>query len=105
MVSLAPLRPSSYNNRAQALRLEGRPDEALEDLNKAIELSKGEGRAGSAALCQRGVIHRKVREFQISSWSNSRERGGSNLRTQILLIFLGDSFATKFYKKVISILH
>ena len=62
VVSLAPLRPSSYNNRAQALRLAGRPDEALLDLNKAIELSKGGGRAGSAALCQRGVLYRKVRE-------------------------------------------
>ena len=63
MVSLAPLRPSSYNNRAQALRLAGRPDEALKDLNKAIELSKGEGRAGSSALCQRGVLYRKVRQL------------------------------------------
>ena len=62
VVSLAPLRPSSYNNRAQALRLAGRPDQALEDLNKAIQLSKGEGRAGSAALCQRGVLYRKVRQ-------------------------------------------
>merc|ERR1711874_548834 len=59
VVSLAPLRPSSYNNRAQAFRLAGRPDEALKDLNKAIELSKGEGRAGSSALCQRGVLYRK----------------------------------------------
>ena len=77
VVSLAPLRPSSYNNRAQALRLAGRPDEALLDLNKAIELSKGEGRAGSAALCQRGVLYRKVREnteihFENQSYFNGR---------------------------------
>ena len=62
LVELTPLRASSYNNRAQALRLAGRPAEALEDLNKAIELSGGEGRAGSSALCQRAVIHRKVCE-------------------------------------------
>ena len=60
VVALAPLRASSYNNRAQALRLAGRPAEALKDLNKAIELSKGEGRAGSSALCQRGILHRRV---------------------------------------------
>lgn len=70
MVSLAPLRPSSYNNRAQALRLAGRPDEALTDLNKAIELSGGEGRAGSAALCQRGVLYRKVRVRVLWSTDN-----------------------------------
>ena len=60
VVMLAPLRPASYNNRAQALRLAGRPLEAVDDLNKAIELSQGKGQAGSAALCQRGVLYRKV---------------------------------------------
>ena len=56
-----PTRPASYNNRAQCLRLAGRPDAALRDLDQAIRLSDGgKGRAGSAALCQRGVLHRKV---------------------------------------------
>jgi len=59
VVSLAPDRPSSYNNRAQALRLAGRPDSALKDLDKAIQLSQGKGRSGSSALCQRGVLNRK----------------------------------------------
>ena len=62
IVKLAPNRPASYNNRAQCLRLAGRPDAALRDLDQAISLSDGgKGRAGSAALCQRGVLHRKVR--------------------------------------------
>ena len=60
VVELDPKRPSSYNNRAQALRLAGRPDSALKDLDKAIELSQGKGRAGSSARCQRGVLNRKV---------------------------------------------
>ena len=60
VVSLAPDRPASYNNRAQALRLAGRPDSALKDLDKAIQLSQGKGRSGSSALCQRGVLNRKV---------------------------------------------
>jgi len=59
VVSLAPDRPASYNNRAQALRLAGRPDSALKDLDKAIQLSQGKGRSGSSALCQRGVLNRK----------------------------------------------
>merc|ERR1711874_206526 len=29
------------------------------NLNKAMELSKGEGRAASSALCQRGILHRR----------------------------------------------
>merc|ERR1712126_345638 len=41
LVTLDPKRPSSYNNRAQALRLTGRTDSALKDLNKAIELREG----------------------------------------------------------------
>merc|ERR1712058_170247 len=42
------------------LRLLGKPDQALLDLDQAILLSGGgRGRAGSAALCQRGVLHRK----------------------------------------------
>merc|ERR1712106_1126842 len=59
VVSIAPDRPSSYNNRAQALRLAGRPDSALKDLDMAIKLSEGKGRSGSSALCQRGVLNRK----------------------------------------------
>merc|ERR1712106_104281 len=59
VVSIAPDRPSSYNNRAQALRLAGRPDSALKDLDKAIQISEGKGRSGSSALCQRGVLNRK----------------------------------------------
>merc|ERR1712060_23121 len=59
LVELNPRRPSSYNNRAQALRLVGRHDSALEDLDTAIQLSQGKGKAGSNALCQRGVLLRK----------------------------------------------
>ena len=60
-VSLAPARPASFNNRAQCLRLLGRPEAALRDLDTAVSLSQGgRGKAGAAALCQRGVLHRKV---------------------------------------------
>ena len=49
---------SSYNNRAQLYQLMGKTDEALEDLNKAIELTKGEGHVASLAYCQRAIIER-----------------------------------------------
>lgn len=32
--------------------------EALKDLNLAVELSEGKGRAGVQALCQRGALYR-----------------------------------------------
>lgn len=55
-IDLMPDRASGYNNRAQALRLSGRNDDALVDLNKAIELSHGKGKAGVNALCQRALL-------------------------------------------------
>ena len=53
------MRASSYNNRAQALRLAGRRDSALADLDRAIQLTAGKGQVGARALCQRGVLHRR----------------------------------------------
>ena len=82
-IEIAPNRASGYNNRAQALRLKGDINGkwlmnlafvslsnnkmmfaiwigALDDLNKAIVLSFGKGKAGSQALCQRGLIYKLV---------------------------------------------
>ena len=53
---VAPGRPSVYNNRAQLHRLMGRPDLALDDLNRAIDLSGGRGRSACQAFCQRGEL-------------------------------------------------
>ena len=58
-IEAAPRRPSCYNNRAQVLRLQGRSDEALLDLGRALELSGARGRTGCQALVQRASIHRK----------------------------------------------
>uniref|UniRef100_H2Z4S6 Tetratricopeptide repeat protein 36 n=1 Tax=Ciona savignyi TaxID=51511 RepID=H2Z4S6_CIOSA len=55
-IDTLPLRASGFNNRAQVKRLMGNVDGALDDLNKAIELSKGRGKAGELALVQRGMI-------------------------------------------------
>jgi len=54
----APERPSCYNNRAQALRLLRNITGALVDLNKALELSEGRGRAARQAFTQRGLLRR-----------------------------------------------
>jgi tetratricopeptide (TPR) repeat protein len=55
-IDAMPNRASGYNNRAQALRLSGKNDEALEDLDRAVQLSNGKGKAGVNALCQRALL-------------------------------------------------
>ncbi|NWR46202.1 TTC36 protein, partial [Regulus satrapa] len=81
-IRLLPERASAYNNRAQALRLRGdvagerrgcggllplppAPNQrfpslagALRDLDAAIRLSRGCGRAACQSFVQRGLIHR-----------------------------------------------
>jgi len=81
----APESPSILNDKAQALRLANRDEgtfsyrkgflykfhrelyfdyhanfclDALKDLQLAVELSEGKGKAGIQALCQRGVLYR-----------------------------------------------
>lgn len=58
VIRLVPNRASGYNNRAQALRIKGDVDRALEDLNNAINLGQGNKHAAAQALCQRGLIYR-----------------------------------------------
>ncbi|XP_076057471.1 tetratricopeptide repeat protein 36 isoform X2 [Oratosquilla oratoria] len=57
-IAIAPNRASGYNNRAQALRLQGKIDEAMQDLEKALDVSKGKGRAACQAWTQRAMVHR-----------------------------------------------
>ncbi|KAK7094049.1 tetratricopeptide repeat protein 36-like [Littorina saxatilis] len=57
-ITVAPHWPSAYNNRAQCLRLKGDTKGAMEDLNMAVVLSKGEGRSACQAFTQRGLIRR-----------------------------------------------
>ena len=52
---------AGYNNRAQALRLNGDTQGAMEDLEEAIRLSRNNPRSTKAhgqALCQRGILKR-----------------------------------------------
>jgi tetratricopeptide (TPR) repeat protein len=49
---------SAYNNRAQALRLVGRLDEAMDDLNTAVPLATGQPRLLGQIYTQRATIHK-----------------------------------------------
>nr|XP_048272717.1 tetratricopeptide repeat protein 36 [Myodes glareolus] len=57
-ICLLPERASAYNNRAQARRLQGDVAGALEDLERAVTLSGGRGRAARQSFVQRGLLAR-----------------------------------------------
>ncbi|XP_071397820.1 tetratricopeptide repeat protein 36 [Centroberyx affinis] len=57
-IQILPQRASAYNNRAQALRLQGNTAGALQDLERAVSLSGGTGRTACQALVQRGLLLR-----------------------------------------------
>lgn len=57
-IQVLPKRASAYNNRAQALRLQGNTAGALKDLDLAVMLSGSAGRTGCQALVQRGLLRR-----------------------------------------------
>ncbi|XP_077422767.1 tetratricopeptide repeat protein 36 [Vanacampus margaritifer] len=57
-IRILPRRASAYNNRAQTLRLQGNTPGALEDLDRAVSLSGGQGRTACQALVQRGLLRR-----------------------------------------------
>ncbi|KAG7217641.1 hypothetical protein INR49_021329 [Caranx melampygus] len=57
-IQILPQRASAYNNRAQALRLQGDTAGALKDLDQAVSLSRGCGRTACQALVQRGLLRR-----------------------------------------------
>lgn len=57
-VEVAPGYASPYNNRAQVYQLQKQVELAMVDLERAIELSGGRGKAGEQAFVQRGIIWR-----------------------------------------------
>ncbi|XP_059786282.1 tetratricopeptide repeat protein 36 isoform X2 [Balaenoptera ricei] len=57
-INLLPEKASAYSNRAQARLLQGDVAGALEDLERALALSGGRGRAARQAFVQRGLVAR-----------------------------------------------
>uniref|UniRef100_A0A8C3J6M6 Tetratricopeptide repeat protein 36 n=1 Tax=Calidris pygmaea TaxID=425635 RepID=A0A8C3J6M6_9CHAR len=113
-IRLLPQRASAYNNRAQALRLRGdvagewrrwgwegggpwypnpprlpfSPPGALRDLDTAIALSRGCGRAACQSFVQRGLIHRlQAREEEArQDFERAARLGSSFARRQLVLL-------------------
>ena len=61
-VSRLPTDASLFNNRAQVHRLLGNNTAALTDLDQAIRLSGGKGKAARQAFTQRGLLHKLAGE-------------------------------------------
>eukprot|EP00112_Aurelia_sp_Birch-Aquarium-sp1_P007557 Seg1823.11 transcript_id=Seg1823.11/GoldUCD/mRNA.D3Y31 product="Tetratricopeptide repeat protein 36" protein_id=Seg1823.11/GoldUCD/D3Y31 len=55
-INLAPNYASSYNNRAQLYRIQGDMEAAKQDLETAISLSNGQGKAAAQAYTQRALL-------------------------------------------------
>ncbi|NXJ09441.1 TTC36 protein, partial [Odontophorus gujanensis] len=87
-IRLLPERASAYNNRAQALRLEGDVEGALRDLDTAVLLSRGRGRAACQSLVQRGLIRRlqKREDDARCDFQRAARLGSGFARRQLVLL-------------------
>lgn len=60
--------------------------EALLNLNKAIQLSQGKGKAAAQAYCQRAMLHHVLgqEEAAIKDWESSAKLGNAFARSQLV---------------------
>nr|ACC43980.1 TRPA_3 [Philodina roseola] len=89
-ITLDPNQPSAYNNRAQAYQLQNRIDDAMNDLNKAIQLASAGAhyqKTLSMALTQRGVLHRVLQNEKesLDDFTQAAELGSNFAKQQVLL--------------------
>lgn len=64
VIEKCPKYASGYNNRAQLYRIQGNNESAINDLNKAIEMSHGKGLAASQAYMQRGLMSKQSNDTE-----------------------------------------
>lgn len=59
----------------------------MSDLNEALRLSSGNGRAGCKALCQRGLLRRKLGDTEAAKddFAKAATLGSQFARTQVRL--------------------
>ncbi|CAH0715779.1 unnamed protein product, partial [Brenthis ino] len=86
-VEVAPERASAYNDRAQLYRLMDRVDDAMQDISRALKLTEGKKtRARALALCQQGVLHRKLGDDDSarSSFQEAAKLGSAFAKKQVV---------------------
>ncbi|GMT15209.1 hypothetical protein PFISCL1PPCAC_6506 [Pristionchus fissidentatus] len=87
-IEACPLASSAFNNRAQAMQLSGRPEEAFYDLNESIRLSGGKGRSACQAFTQRAMIYRlrDDRDSAKRDFESAASLGSSFARMQLAMM-------------------
>nr|XP_033773175.1 tetratricopeptide repeat protein 36 [Geotrypetes seraphini] len=87
-IQTLPERASGYNNRAQALRLQGDTAGAIQDLNRALDLSAEMGHTACQAFVQRGLIYRlqDQEEAARKDFARGAQLGSEFARHQLVLM-------------------
>jgi len=83
-IRLCPLYASAFNNRAQALQLKGEVDGALADVNRAIELGRGDVHVLKQAFTQRGILYhlQKKDDAALSDFQKAAALGSEYARCE-----------------------
>ena len=103
-IKLCPKNPSPYNNRAQIYQLEKRFDEAILDLEKAIELSDGRGNSALQAYIQRALIHQLHNESEQAkeNYQKAANLGSAFAQTQLVAMNPYSAMCNQMLQNVMS---
>ncbi|WKX94249.1 hypothetical protein Q1695_011476 [Nippostrongylus brasiliensis] len=103
-IEKCPVNPSAYNNRAQALRMADKPDEAVIDLNQAIAISKGVGRSACQAFVQRAMIQRLRGNDDLAreDFQKAADLGSSFAKMQVVALNPYAAMCNKMLSEVFS---
>lgn len=87
-VARLPTDASLFNNRAQVYRLLGDNEAALADLDHAIRISGGKGRAAKQAFTQRGLLHKLAgkNEEALNDFKAAGQLGSAFAQAQVPLV-------------------
>jgi len=87
-IIVCPNNPSPYNNRAQVLRFQEKIEEAIADLNKAIELSEGKGKSAAQAYSQRALIYqlRNDNDLAREDYEKASKLGSNFAKMQLVAL-------------------
>ncbi|CAB3404366.1 unnamed protein product [Caenorhabditis bovis] len=82
------INPSAYNNRAQAYRMQKKPNEAMNDLNEALRLSPAKSKIACQAYVQRASIYRLQDENEKAreDFQKAADLGSSFARMQLVAL-------------------
>lgn len=86
-ITRLPMDASLFNNRAQVHRLLGDNAAAFADLDQAIRLSGGKGKAARQAYTQRGLLHKlqSKNEEALNDFREAAQLGSAFAQAQVFI--------------------